>query len=71
MNFLRNFVNFICLDNWNGESHPLQRNEYGVWSIKINDQGGKPGIQHATRVKLVVTGPNGEKFTRVPGNASP
>ena len=42
----------ILIDNWNRESHPLGRNEFGVWSIRLESQQGQYPISHGSRVKV-------------------
>ncbi|MCI4671485.1 MAG: alpha amylase C-terminal domain-containing protein [Bacteroidia bacterium] len=46
-------------NNWNRESHPLQKNDQGIWEIFFPDSefGGK--IENGTRIKVHVVGDNG------------
>ncbi|GAQ80177.1 starch branching enzyme [Klebsormidium nitens] len=39
-------------NNWNGWGHQMQKNEYGVWTLRIPDVDGKPAIPHKSRVKI-------------------
>ncbi|XP_057435151.1 1,4-alpha-glucan-branching enzyme 1, chloroplastic/amyloplastic-like isoform X2 [Lotus japonicus] len=39
-------------NEWNGSNHPMEKNQFGVWSIKIPDVAGNPAIPHNSRVKF-------------------
>jgi 1,4-alpha-glucan branching enzyme len=42
-----------ALDNWNRTSHPMTRNEYGVWEITIPpNSNGEPAIPHDSKLKV-------------------
>ena len=43
----------------------MERNEYGVWTIKITDSAGKPAIPHNSRVKFRFMH-NGTWIDRIP-----
>jgi 1,4-alpha-glucan branching enzyme len=46
-------------NGWDRRAHPLTRDEYGVWSIFVADDGGAP-LQHESLVKVhVVTAKGG------------
>lgn len=53
-------------NNWNRDSHPLKRDEYGVWSISLPARDGVPAIAHNTKVKISMVLPNGERIERIP-----
>ncbi|OCT45589.1 1,4-alpha-glucan-branching enzyme [Cladophialophora carrionii] len=53
-------------NDWNRESHPLQRNEYGVWSIHLPAQNGVPAIAHNSKLKVSFVLPGGERIERIP-----
>lgn len=41
------------LDDWNRISHPLKRNEYGVWEMTIPPTAdGEPAIPHDSKIKV-------------------
>lgn len=53
-------------NGWSMET-PLQRGEYGVWSVHLpDDSDGKPAIAHGSRVKVKVTQHDGTAVDRVP-----
>lgn len=39
-------------NGWDGSNHMMEKNQFGVWSIKIPDSNGKPAIPHNSRVKF-------------------
>lgn len=39
-------------DDWNRESHPMKRDEYGVWEILVKAVNGQTAIPHNTKVKV-------------------
>ncbi len=44
-------------NGWNRSSHPLKRDEFGVWSIFVPDEPAAGRLRHASRVKVhVVSG---------------
>lgn len=53
-------------NGWNRDSHPMKRDDYGVWSIEVPSQGGKCALQHGSKVKISMTKPNGERIERLP-----
>ena len=53
-------------NNWHRDSHPLQKNEYGVWSIHLPARNGVPAIAHNTKIKVSFVLPGGERIERVP-----
>jgi 1,4-alpha-glucan branching enzyme len=58
---------FLCGDfnNWNRQSHPLKRNEFGVWEIFLPYQEYKDTFTHLSKVKVHVHARNGE-LDRIP-----
>lgn len=52
-------------NNWNRESHPLQRGEWGVWSLFLPDAEAP---EHGSRVKVHIIGDNGA-LDRIPAYA--
>ncbi|WOL17268.1 hypothetical protein Cni_G26057 [Canna indica] len=53
-------------NGWDGSNHRMERNEFGVWSIKIRDSGGNPSIPHNSRVKFRFKHGNGIWVDRIP-----
>jgi 1,4-alpha-glucan branching enzyme len=52
-------------NNWNADSHPLERIDGGLWEIRFPDSAGeKPA--HGQRVKVRVRGLHGEIRDRIP-----
>ncbi|VVA25717.1 PREDICTED: 1 [Prunus dulcis] len=39
-------------NGWDGSKHKMEKNQYGVWSIKIPNYGGNSAIPHNSRVKF-------------------
>lgn len=53
-------------NGWDGSNHQMEKNEFGIWSIKIRDLGGKPAIAHNSRVKFRFKHGNGVWIDRIP-----
>lgn len=53
-------------NGWNRESHPMKRDEYGVWEILVKAVKGETAIPHNTKVKISMTKPDGERIERLP-----
>ncbi|KAJ6351985.1 hypothetical protein OIU76_001239 [Salix suchowensis] len=53
-------------NGWDGSNHRMEKNEFGVWSIKIPDSGGDPAIPHNSRVKFRFMQGNGVWVDRIP-----
>ncbi|KAL8523681.1 hypothetical protein ACS0TY_013595 [Phlomoides rotata] len=53
-------------NGWNGAGHKLEKNQFGVWSIRIPDIDGNPAIPHNSRVKFRFKHDNGVWFDRIP-----
>jgi len=40
-------------DNWNRESHPMKKNQYGVFEIKVPAKvNGQAAIPHNSKIKV-------------------
>jgi len=39
-------------NGWDGSNHHMEKEQFGVWSIKIPDADGNPVIPHNSRVKF-------------------
>ncbi|KAL0016830.1 hypothetical protein SO802_003899 [Lithocarpus litseifolius] len=53
-------------NGWNGANHNMEKNQFGVWSIKVPDSGGNPAIPHNSRVKFRFKHGNGVWVDRIP-----
>lgn len=53
-------------NGWNGSKHKMQRNEFGVWTIRIPDEGDKSSIPHNSKVKFRFKHGNGVWVDRIP-----
>ncbi|CAN0927405.1 1,4-alpha-glucan-branching enzyme 1, chloroplastic/amyloplastic (Fragment) [Linum grandiflorum] len=53
-------------NGWDGSNHLMEKNEFGVWSIKLPDSGGNPAISHGSRVKFRFKLRNGSWVDRIP-----
>ncbi|GAB2300446.1 1,4-alpha-glucan-branching enzyme, variant 2 [Dionaea muscipula] len=53
-------------NGWSGSKHRMQKNQFGVWSIRIPDSDGKPAIPHNSRVKFRFKYGNGTWVDRIP-----
>mmetsp|Transcript_3224 Transcript_3224/g.4447 ORF Transcript_3224/g.4447 Transcript_3224/m.4447 type:complete len:695 (-) Transcript_3224:34-2118(-) len=54
-------------NGWNRDSHEATKDEFGVFSLFLPDHdNGQPAIPHATKVKIALVLPNGEKVDRIP-----
>lgn len=53
-------------NNWSRDSHPLTRNDFGVWEIVLPAKDGVPAISHNTKLKISFVIPGGERIERIP-----
>ncbi|KIV86609.1 1,4-alpha-glucan-branching enzyme [Exophiala sideris] len=53
-------------NNWNRDSHPMKKNNYGVWELYLPAQNGVPVIQHNTKIKVSFIIAGGERIERIP-----
>ncbi|CAO2833745.1 unnamed protein product [Amaranthus hypochondriacus] len=53
-------------NGWDGTMHSMEKNQFGVWSIRIPDSDGKPAIPHNSRVKFRFKHGNGVWVDRIP-----
>lgn len=51
---------------WDRSTHPLTKNNYGVWEISIPPVNGQPAIPHDSKIKISMTIPNGDRIERLP-----
>lgn len=53
-------------NNWDRLSHPMKKNDYGVWEITLPAVNGKPAIEHGSKVKITMETPNVGHIDRLP-----
>jgi 1,4-alpha-glucan branching enzyme len=53
-------------NGWDGSNHKMEKDQFGVWSIKIPDSGGSPAIPHNSRVKFRFKHGKGIWVDRIP-----
>ncbi|EFA76234.1 1,4-alpha-glucan branching enzyme [Heterostelium album PN500] len=53
-------------NQWNNSSHPLNKVEYGRWSITLPSVNGKCAIPHHSKIKIYVQFENGNCDYRIP-----
>ncbi|ORY64171.1 family 13 glycoside hydrolase [Pseudomassariella vexata] len=53
-------------NGWNRGSHPMKKNDFGVWEIYLPANNGGPVIPHQSKVKISMTTPTGEWIDRLP-----
>ncbi|KAI0053745.1 glycoside hydrolase family 13 protein [Auriscalpium vulgare] len=57
----------VTSDDWNRASHPMKKNEFGVWEIVIPPQSpGVPAIPHDSKLKISMILPSRERIERIP-----
>ncbi len=52
-------------NNWNKDSHPLKRNDYGVWELFLDEASYKESFVHGSLFKVIVHSDKGEHY-RIP-----
>ncbi|KAF9348806.1 alpha-1,4-glucan branching enzyme [Mortierella sp. NVP85] len=58
---------FGDFNNWNNSSHPMKKNDFGVFEIFLpNKEDGSPAIEHNSKVKITMITPQGERIDRLP-----
>ncbi|KAH7160592.1 glycoside hydrolase superfamily [Dactylonectria macrodidyma] len=53
-------------NQWNRASHPMKKNDFGVFEITIPAEKGEPAIPHNSKIKISLELPNGEHVDRLP-----
>ncbi|MCL7044445.1 hypothetical protein MKW94_020451 [Papaver nudicaule] len=53
-------------NGWDGTNHKMEKDQFGVWTIKIPDSGGNPAIPHGSKVKFRFKHGNGVWVDRIP-----
>ena len=52
-------------NNWNYESHPMEKDPYGTWEIFLPKNDYKNSFVHGSKIKVLVDGANG-RYERIP-----
>ncbi|KAK4276454.1 hypothetical protein QN277_014602 [Acacia crassicarpa] len=53
-------------NGWDGSNHMMEKNQFGVWSIKIHDCDGNSAIPHNSRIKFRFKHGDGVWVDRIP-----
>ncbi|KIJ69977.1 glycoside hydrolase family 13 protein [Hydnomerulius pinastri MD-312] len=54
-------------NNWHRMSHPMTKNEYGIWEITLPPKApGEPAIPHDSKLKISMILPSGARIERLP-----
>lgn len=53
-------------NGWDGSNHKMEKDEFGVWMIKVPDNSGNSSIPHSSRVKFRFKHSNGTWVNRIP-----
>ncbi|KAF2154612.1 glycoside hydrolase family 13 protein [Myriangium duriaei CBS 260.36] len=54
-------------NNWNRNSHPMKKDNFGVWEITLPAQRGQSAIAHDSKIKISMVVPNdGHRAERLP-----
>ena len=40
------------MDGWNRESHPMIKDQYGIWETTLHPKDGQPALPHNSKVKV-------------------
>ncbi|KAF5189125.1 1,4-alpha-glucan-branching enzyme, partial [Thalictrum thalictroides] len=53
-------------NGWDGSKHQMEKDQFGVWTLKIPNSDGTPAIPHNSRVKFRFRHGNGTWVDRIP-----
>ncbi|KAJ3933157.1 MAG: glycoside hydrolase family 13 protein [Lentinula lateritia] len=54
-------------NDWNRSSHPMKKNDFGVWEITIAPTSvGQCAIPHDSKIKISMVTPSGQRIERLP-----
>ncbi|ODA77479.1 hypothetical protein RJ55_07108 [Drechmeria coniospora] len=53
-------------NDWNRDSHPMKKDDFGVFEIVIHAQDGKPAIDHNSKIKISLELPGCGRVDRLP-----
>ncbi|KAB8235785.1 alpha-1,4-glucan branching enzyme [Aspergillus alliaceus] len=53
-------------NNWDVTTHPMAKNDFGVWEITVPAKDGAPAIPHGSKIKITMVTPSGERIYRIP-----
>ncbi|CAG8573050.1 1876_t:CDS:10 [Diversispora eburnea] len=54
------------IDNWDRKAHPMKKDSFGVWEVRIPANDGNPVIPHNSKVKISMITSSGECIDRLP-----
>ncbi len=49
---IQRFLIPVSLDNWNRISHPMTKDQFGVWEITLPPKDGQCAIPHDSKIKV-------------------
>ncbi|MCJ1307170.1 alpha-1,4-glucan branching enzyme [Agyrium rufum] len=53
-------------NEWHREATPMERDNYGIWTVHLPAHNGQPAIPHNSKVKISMIIPSGERIERIP-----
>ncbi|KAI4526579.1 glycoside hydrolase family 13 protein [Schizophyllum commune Loenen D] len=53
-------------NDWNRISHPMKKDNYGVWEVTVPAKDGVCAIPHDSKLKISLILPHGERIERIP-----
>ncbi|RIB24050.1 CBM Family 48/Glycoside Hydrolase Family 13 protein [Gigaspora rosea] len=53
-------------NDWNTSAHPMKKDSFGVWEIRVPSKNGVPAIPHGSKIKISMITPEGERIDRLP-----
>jgi 1,4-alpha-glucan branching enzyme len=53
-------------NDWNQSSHPMKKNNFGVFEIVLPAKNGQPAIPHHSKLKIALQLPDGRRIDRLP-----
>ncbi|KAF0396572.1 glycogen branching enzyme [Gigaspora margarita] len=53
-------------NEWNTSAHPMKKDSFGVWEIRVPSKNGVPAIPHGSKIKISMITPEGERIDRLP-----
>ncbi|PHH50626.1 1,4-alpha-glucan-branching enzyme [Ceratocystis fimbriata CBS 114723] len=53
-------------NGWDRQSHPMKRNDFGVFEITLKAENGQAAIPHNSKLKIAMNLPDGRQIDRLP-----
>lgn len=53
-------------NGWDRQSHPMKKNQFGVFELVLSSKNGQPAIAHNSKLKISLELPNGQRVDRLP-----